>query len=252
MTVLLRLRDIAVERGGRTILDIPRLEILAGESVAALGPNGAGKSTLLRTCGALLRPTRGQVYLDGLPAVDATYRRSIAAVLQRPLLRRGTVLDNAASGLRFHGVPRARAREEAARWLDRLGVAHLANRQARTLSGGEGQRVSITRALATAPRLLLLDEPFAALDEPSRGSLVADVRQLIDEQRIATLLVTHDRREAAALVGRVLVLDQGRLLADGPTAQILNDADLAAHIGGNGVLDEALAASLHDRERPRR
>jgi tungstate transport system ATP-binding protein len=247
VTPLLELRDVTVHRGGRTILDVPALEVEEGETVAILGPNGAGKSTLLRTAGLLIHPTSGQVLLDGHPADEATLRTTSAAVLQRPLLRRGTTLDNVASGLRFRGRSRTRARAQAEPWLERLGIAHLAARQARTLSGGEGQRVSVARALATTPRLLLLDEPFAALDETGRSRLIADVRDLLSTHQITTLHVTHDRREAAALAQRIVVLDHGRIRADGTTGDVLNDPAVATHIGGDSLLDDALAAHLHDR-----
>lgn len=249
MTSLLELRDISVERGGQTILDVPSFEVAHGQTVAILGPNGAGKSTLLRTAALLTRPTRGQVLLDGRQADEPALRTACAAVLQRPLLRRGSVLDNVASGLRFGGCSRTQARARAEPWLERLGIAHLAGRQARSLSGGEGQRVSIARALATTPRLLLLDEPFAALDEASRARLIADVRDLLATHRITSLHVTHDRREAAALAHRVVVLDHGRIRAYGSTSDVLNDPAVATHIGADSLLDDALAAHLHDRPR---
>ncbi len=247
MTPLLELRDITVDREGHTILDVSNLEVAHHQTVAILGPNGAGKSTLLRTAALLTRPTSGRVLLDGLPADEPALRAACAAVLQRPLLRRGTVLDNVASGLRFRGRSRTEARELAEPWLAQLGIAHLADRQARSLSGGEGQRVSIARALATTPRLLLLDEPFAALDETSRARLVADVRDVLATHRITSLLVTHDRREAAVLAHRIVVLDQGRIRADGPTGDVLNDHAVTTRIGGDTLLDDALAAYLSDR-----
>jgi tungstate transport system ATP-binding protein len=247
MTPLLELRDITVDRGGHTILDVPHFEVARDQTLAILGPNGAGKSTLLRTAALLTRPTTGQVLLDGHQADERALRAASAAVLQRPLLRRGTVLDNVASGLRFRGRTRTQAREQAEPWLDQLGIAHLAARQARTLSGGEGQRVSIARALATTPQLLLLDEPFAALDETSRARLITDVRDLLTTHQITTLHVTHDRREAAALAHHIVVLNGGRILAEGTTTGILNNPAAATHIGGDSLLDDALAAHLHNR-----
>ena len=245
MTPLLELRDITVDRNGQTILDVPYLEVARHDTIAILGPNGAGKSTLLRTAGLLLRPTSGEVLLDGRVADEPALRSACAAVLQRPLLRRGTVLDNVASGLRFRGRSRTDARDQALPWLERLGITHLATRQARSLSGGEGQRVSIARALATTPRLLLLDEPFAALDETTRSRLIADVRGLLATHRITTLHVTHDRREAAALAHRIVVVDRGRIQAEGTTTDILNDPTVVDLIGADSLLDDALASRLH-------
>jgi tungstate transport system ATP-binding protein len=244
MTVLLELRGVVVRAGRRVVLDVPWLGLDAGETLAVLGPNGAGKSTLLRVAGLLTHPDTGQVLFDGQPAREGTLRRASAAVLQRPLLRRGTVAGNVEIGLRFRGVGRREARQRAAPWLDRLGIAHLRDRPGRLLSAGEGQRVSLARALATTPRVLLLDEPFAALDEPTRGRLVLDVRELLARHRIAALLVTHDRREAAALAHRTAVLDQGRLLAVGPTGHVLADPALSPHVGGTSLLDAELARRL--------
>ncbi|HEV8649085.1 MAG TPA: ATP-binding cassette domain-containing protein [Actinomycetes bacterium] len=243
MTALLELRGVVVRARDCAILDVPGLTLHTGETLAVLGPNGAGKSTLLRVAGLLLRPDTGQLLLDGQPAREDALRRATAAVLQRPLLRRGTVADNAGLGLRFRGVGRREAQRRAAPWLDRLGIAHLAGRPGRLLSVGEGQRVSLARALATAPRLLLLDEPFAALDEPTRGQLVLDLRELLADHQVAALLVTHDRREAAALAQRTAVLDQGRLLAVGPTEHVLADPTLSPLVGAS-LLDAELARRL--------
>ena len=138
-------------RGGRHLLAVDFLEVADGETVAVLGPNGAGKSTLLRAL-AGLEPAAGEVLLDGEPVPPSQLRAAVAAVLQRPVLQRASVLDNAAAGLRMRGMRRARARLLARPWLDALGIAHLADRHARTLSGGEVQRVAIARALAVRSR----------------------------------------------------------------------------------------------------
>ena len=154
-------------------------------------------------------------------------RAAVAAVLQRPVLQRASVLDNAAAGLRLRGTPRARARRLARPWLDALGVAHLADRHARTLSGGEAQRVAIARALAVRSRVLLLDEPFAGLDATTRADLIADLRAALDRSTAAVLLVTHDRDEAAALAQRTALLVRGRIRQLGRTAHVLDaPADL--------------------------
>ena len=221
-------RGLRVAAGGRELLAVDFLEIGDGETVAVLGPNGAGKSTLLRAL-ARLEPaaTGGEVLLDGEPAPPAQLRAAVAAVLQRPVLQRGSVLDNAAAGLRLRGVRRARARRLARQWLDALGVAHLADRHARTLSGGEAQRVAIARALAVGSRVLLLDEPFTGLDATTRADLVADLRVALDRSAAAVLLVTHDRDEAAALAHRTALLLAGCVRQLGTTADVLDSpADL--------------------------
>jgi ABC-type sulfate/molybdate transport systems ATPase subunit len=221
-------RDLRVTTGGRELLAVPALDIPAGETLAVLGSNGAGKSTLLRALAHLDTASRsGTVHLDGQVATTADLRRAVAAVLQRPVLQRTTVLDNAAAGLRLRGVRRAESRRRAEPWLDALGVAHLATRHARTLSGGEAQRVAIARALAVAPRVLLLDEPFTGLDATTRADLLADLRAALDRQNAAVLLVTHDREEARALAHRTALLVNGEIRQLGATEEVLDaPADL--------------------------
>jgi ABC-type sulfate/molybdate transport systems ATPase subunit len=248
VTLLLELREIAVVPGGTTILALERLGIAAGETLAVLGANGAGKSTLLRVAGGLRRPDRGQVLLHGLPATPQQIRDVSAAVLQRPLLRRGTVRANVETGLRFRRVRERRGRAE--RWIERLGLEGVADRQAAGLSGGEAQRVSLARALALAPELLLLDEPFGALDLPTRSELLADLRDILAATATAALLVTHDRFEAAAVADRIAILHAGRVRQLGPAPSVLDqpaDADCARLLGFENVVGPELASRLLGR-----
>jgi ABC-type sulfate/molybdate transport systems ATPase subunit len=216
-------RGLHVTDRGREVLAVGSLEVADGETLAVLGPNGAGKSTLLRALAHLEpRAARAEVLLDGEPVGPAQLRTAVAAVLQRPVLQRASVLDNAAAGLRLRGTPRARARRLARPWLDALGIAHLADRHARTLSGGEAQRVAVARALAVESRVLLLDEPFAGLDATTRADLIADLRTALNRSKAAVVLVTHDRDEAAALAHRTALLLRGRIRQLGSTADVLD------------------------------
>jgi tungstate transport system ATP-binding protein len=237
---LLELRDVVVHAGGRTILTVDGLGVGAGETLAVLGTNGAGKSTLLRIAGGLRRADAGELLLDGAPASATQVRAVTAAVLQRPLLRRGaTVQANVEIGLRFAGVPRDERRDRATTWLERLGLAGLAGRRAVSLSGGEAQRVSLARAFVLRPRLLLLDEPFTGLDAPSRAELLADLRDVLAAHGTAALFVTHDRHEAAAVADRVAILHDGTLRQLGVPAAVLEhpaDADCARLLGFENVL----------------
>jgi len=220
-------RGLRVAAGGQHLLAVDFLEVTDGETVAVLGPNGAGKSTLLRALARLEPAADGEVLLDGEPATPAQLRAAVAAVLQRPVLQRTSVLDNTAAGLRLRGMRRAAARRLARPWLDALGVGHLADRHARTLSGGEAQRVAIARALAVRSRVLLLDEPFAGLDATTRADLIADLRTALDRSTAAVLLVTHDRDEAAALAHRTALLLGGHIRQLGRTNEVLDSpADL--------------------------
>jgi ABC-type sulfate/molybdate transport systems ATPase subunit len=237
-------RGLRVTAGGRELVAVPSLDVAAGETLAVLGPNGSGKSTLLRALAQLGSAARsGTVLLDGRPATTAEIRGAVAAVLQRPILQRASVLDNAAAGLRLRGVPRGEARRRAEPWLEALGVARLASRDARSLSGGEAQRVAIARALAVAPRVLLLDEPFTGLDATTRTDLLADLRAALDRQHAAVLLVTHDREEARALAGRTALLVAGEIRQLGPTEEVLEspaDLECATLLGFTTQLPPAL------------
>ena len=244
---LLALEDIKVRAGSRTILDVTGLSLAAGTTLAVLGPNGAGKSTLLRVAAALLSPTSGRVLLDGRPAARSQLRAVTSAVLQRPLLQRGTVRQNVGTGMRFHGVAGEEIRTRTTAWMQRLGIAELERRAATSLSGGEAQRVSLARALAVEPRLLLLDEPFVALDAPTRGELIADLREVLSDTGTSALLVTHDRDEAAALADAIAVLHAGTLRQHGPAGHVLEhpaDADCARTLGFENVLRADVAERL--------
>jgi tungstate transport system ATP-binding protein len=212
---VIELHGARVAYGGRTVVDVEHLAVRRGELLVVIGPNGSGKSTLLRLLGLLEAPTAGRVRFRGRPVAPAerlAARRQMASVFQDPLLADTTVFDNVALGLRFRGLSRAATAPRVRHWLDRLGIGALAARRARTLSGGEAQRAALARALVLQPALLLLDEPFSALDQPTRETLIADLGRILRHDRITTVLVTHDRGEAVALGDRVAAMMEGRIL----------------------------------------
>jgi tungstate transport system ATP-binding protein len=211
----IEIRDLLIRRGGRDVLRIEQLAIQRGEIVVLVGPNGAGKSTLMIALALIDRPAAGTIAWDGAP-VDwrqgaLAARRRLAIVFQEPLLFDTSVAENVATGLMLRGMSREERETRVHHWLERLGIGHLASRQARTLSGGEAQRTSLARALVLEPELLLLDEPFAALDAPTREALADDLLPLLRETGTTTLLVTHDRNEALELGDRVAVILNGGL-----------------------------------------
>ena len=213
---ILRLEKVRVTYDGVPTLDVPSLEIHEGATLAVIGPNGAGKSTLLWLLGLLERPTEGRVLFRG-QAVPARgkllhLRRRMASVFQEPLLLNGTVEENVSVGLRLRHADRAEVSRRVREGMSTLGIGHLAKRRTRTLSGGEAQRVSLARALVIGPEVLLLDEPFAALDPPTREGLLADLEAVLSKTRITTIFVTHDRDEALALGDQVAVMIEGRIL----------------------------------------
>ncbi len=222
--MMLEVEGLRLVRGRRLVLEIPRFRVERGEVLAVVGPNGAGKSSLLQSVGLLVPATFERYRFDGravqLPAESLSLRRQMAMVMQDALLLDGSVLANAAMGLRLRGVGRAEAYRRARVWLERLGADHLAERHAWELSGGEAQRVSLARALAVAPRLLMLDEPFGSLDVLTRAALLKDLRPLLQEAGTTTLLVTHDVTEVATLADRMVVLEQGRLVQEGAPQEV--------------------------------
>ncbi|MFJ2769742.1 ABC transporter permease [Streptomyces sp. NPDC087300] len=198
------------------------LDAEPGTTIAVVGPNGAGKTTLLRALLGLT-PRAGAVLKLGEREVTSLppHRRGVAWVPQEgALFPHLTALGNTAYGLRAQGVRRAEARAAAQEWLDRLGVGHLAHRRPAQLSGGQAQRVALARALAARPRLLLLDEPLAALDQTTRAHVRHTLRRHLDGFGGVCLIVTHDPVEAVSLADRVLVLDEGRTLQDAPPAEV--------------------------------
>ncbi|RSM55041.1 ABC transporter ATP-binding protein [Actinoplanes sp. ATCC 53533] len=217
---------LVVDRGAFR-LDL-RLRIAAGEVVALLGPNGAGKTTALRALAGLEALTAGHVTLAGrdLDRPDRrlwtpTEHRPIGVVFQDYLLfPHLSALDNVAFGPRRHGTDRRRARDQAAGWLARVGLADHAARKPRQLSGGQAQRVALARALAVHPTLLLLDEPLAALDARTRLDTRAELHRHLAEHPGATLLVTHDPLDALVLADRLVIIEDGRLVQEGDAVAI--------------------------------
>lgn len=193
-----------------------------GTTIAVVGPNGAGKTTLLRALLGLTPRSRARLRLGNVDVSQLPpHRRGVAWVPQDgALFPHLTALGNTAYGLRARGVSRREARRSAQQWLDRLGVGHLAARRPSQVSGGQAQRVALARALAARPRLLLLDEPLAALDQTTRARVRHTLRTHLDGFGGVCLIVTHDPVEAVSLADRVLVLDDGRALQDASPAEV--------------------------------
>ncbi|HUI88226.1 MAG TPA: ATP-binding cassette domain-containing protein [Anaerolineales bacterium] len=223
MNPLIEIQKLVVQRGGRDALQITALDVQRGETLAVVGPNGAGKSTLLLVLAKLIRPLRGQILFDGQPLAkfdNLEYRRKIAFVFQDPLLMDISVEENIALGLRFRGLPKEDIRTRVHYWLKQLNIQSLAGRRAGDISGGEAQRTSLARAFVLEPELLLLDEPFAALDPPTRASLLEELSSLISRGRRTAIFVTHNLDEAARLSQRIAIIVKGNLMQVGPAQQI--------------------------------
>lgn len=242
MSSIFEVKDLKVQRNQKLVLNVPQLTVHEGETLAVIGPNGAGKSTLMLTIAQLLKTTQGEIYYRGQllrPKDGLEFRRKIALVLQDPLLLEGSVFDNIATGLRFRRLHKAEISRRVDMWLERLGIIHLRDRTSRQLSGGEAQRVSLARAFAIEPDILMLDEPFGALDAPTRARLLDDFHSVITESEMTAIFVTHDQDEALVMGDRVAVIIDGELRQIGSPESIFNmpaDSDVAAFVGVDTVI----------------
>ena len=192
------------------------IDVVPGELLALLGPNGSGKTTVLRSLAGLVPLESGRIAIDDFVVDEPARgvfvepeRRPIGLVFQDYLLfAHMTVLENVAFGLRARKTPKDAARRAAREWIDRMGLSEYADERPRALSGGQAQRAALARALATDPRMLLLDEPLAALDVGTRSAVRRDLRRHLETFDGMRILVTHDPVDAYALADRVAILDQ--------------------------------------------
>ncbi|MGB8887580.1 MAG: phosphate ABC transporter ATP-binding protein [Candidatus Korobacteraceae bacterium] len=218
---------LRTERLGRRVGEVwivseISLEVQRGELLGVVGPSGSGKSSFLRLLNRLDEPTSGLVFLDGedyhrIPPREL--RRRVGMVTQRPFLFPGDI----ASNLRFGPAQRGETLPdtEIASLLGHVGLPGFASRNVANLSGGEQQRVSLARALANRPEVLLLDEPTSALDEQAKAGVEQLIRELVGKNSLTSVLVTHDRDQARRLCDRVALIEAGRLVHLGTTVEVL-------------------------------
>lgn len=230
--------------GGAPAVDCVSFEIAGGSFVALVGSSGSGKSTLLKTINRLIEPTAGSITIDGTDVIkDDPFRlrRRIGYVFQNiGLFPHLTVAENVAIGLRLEGRQRPTSRVAELLALVDL-PSTMGDRMPDALSGGQRQRVGVARALATEPKLLLMDEPFGALDPVTRDQLATAYRALHDRLELTTIMVTHDMAEALIFADRVLVMDKGRIVADAVPRALLT--------GEGGEIAQALVAVPRDQMR---
>ena len=211
-------------------LDGMDLRVARGETVVIMGPSGCGKSTLIRCLNRLTEPDAGRIILGdvevtGLPRMELlALRRRIGFVFQHfNLIRRLSALDNVSMGLRLHGVTRREAEERAVAALSQAGLAHKLNELPGEMSGGEQQRVSIARALAVEPELMLWDEPTASLDPILVGEVLEVMENLVAAGRTTMIVVTHELSFACRAADRVVLLDRGQIVEEGSPGCIFRD-----------------------------
>lgn len=238
-------------RLGQRGLDV-EISVDDGEVLAVLGPNGVGKSTLLQIIAGLTAPDTGRVVIGDDVVTDTrtgtfvpAHARGVALLAQRPMLFPHLRVDaNVAYAPRCRGLSRSAARARARHWLDAVGAGDLAGRRPAQLSGGQAQRVAVARALAAEPRVLLLDEPFAALDVTAAPALRRLVRDLLREQSRTAVIVTHEVLDALAIADTAVVLENGRIAERGPVRTVLSTprSDFGARIAGVNLVSGVISA----------
>lgn len=242
MTIILEAKNITVQRNQKEVLSVDHISIEDGELLAVIGPNGAGKSSLLMALSTLLPVSKGSLLFKGTQIRKQdrlAYRRQISMVLQDALLLDTSVRENIGTGMRFRGKKESEIKKSVRYWAEQLNIEKLLRRKSRQLSGGEAQRVSLARALATEPKILFLDEPFSALDAPSHTRLISDFQRLQSENKVTTLLVTHDLDEALFLGDRVAIIIAGKVRQIGTPDVVFSqpaDLEVAGFVGVDTVI----------------
>jgi len=226
--------------GARAVVKHIDLRLDRGEILALMGPNGSGKTTLLKLAALLTRPTEGKIVFDGIDTECGedqrrALRRRLSVVFQKPALFNMSVEDNISVGLNTRGVDEKGVRARVAEVLNQMELVDLRRRRARTLSGGEAQRVSVARALATKPELLLLDEPTASSDPRNASVIERVVAESNADSGMTVLIATHNPHQARRLASQTAFLLDGEIVETGSTLKLLEspqDSRTAAYVSG--------------------
>ena len=224
---MLEVNGLFVDINGQPILKGVDFSAKGGELMGLLGPSGCGKSTLLKAVAGILPPKSGSLLIGGEDMANVPpHKRGAVIVFQdMRLFPNMTALENVAFPIKMQGVPKRQRLEQAGQLMKSVQLCGLESRRIKALSGGQQQRVALARALAAQPRLLLLDEPFTALDNELKEEIRALVLELHRKFRTTTVLVTHDRQEAFAMADRIAVMREGRVMRQGARDE------MAAYLG---------------------
>ncbi|MFN2611210.1 MAG: ABC transporter ATP-binding protein, partial [Actinomycetota bacterium] len=231
-----------IERSfGSFALNVEKICFAPGQITCLVGPSGSGKTTLLHIAGLLEAPDAGTVRMNGdrVDKRSSKARRQIATVLQKPFMFPVKVIQQVAYPLRIRGMNARDAQAKALRTMQIYNVAHLADRAATKLSGGEARRVALAAAIACEPKVLLLDEPLSNIDEPMRNEISESLKSFTRETGCTTVWVTHDRSETLSVADEIAVLIEGRLVQAGPPAEVLSqpeDARAARFLGSGNLI----------------
>lgn len=244
---ILELKDISVSFDGESILDKLNLSIKDGEFVTFLGASGCGKTTTLRVIAGFISPDSGDVFFDGKRINDLPpYKRQVNTIFQRyALFPHLNVYENVAFGLRVSHTPDKEVRQRVAEMLKMVNLTGYEKRKVDKLSGGQQQRVAIARALVNNPRVLLLDEPLAALDYKLRKDMQNELRRIQRQTGITFIFVTHDQEEALSMSDTVVVMNEGKIQQIGSPTDIYNEpknAFVADFIGESNIVDGVMLA----------
>jgi len=243
MTTPFRLRKVVKRYGQREVLSIDKLSVSEGRIYTILGPNGSGKSTLLRIMALLLKNDSGSLKVLGETVTWEKeqllkLRRQITLVTQTAFMFQGSVMYNVAYGLKARHLPSREVKRRAQKALEMVGMAPWQNSDARTLSGGEKQKVALARALVLNPRILLLDEPTSNIDSASAAEIEKHIRLINREQGVTVVMVTHNLFQARRLADEILFLSEGRIVEAGSAKEMFEnprDARTAAFLRGDTV-----------------
>jgi tungstate transport system ATP-binding protein len=240
----IKVQNLSKSYDKKTVLSVDDLTIFKGEILALIGPNGSGKSTLLRTIARLESFEKGSILFSSNGSFEQcsplAIRRRLSMVFQESLLFTGSVRDNIAYGLKVRHVSKQEIAEKVQRIAAMLGVEHLLNRPSNRLSGGEAQRVSLARALILEPELLLLDEPMASLDPPTKEALLADLHRILGDLRTTVIYVTHEITEALTLADRLAVMSEGRIMQVGSPKEVMTlpaSKEIADFVGVDNIVE---------------
>lgn len=225
MNPLIQLRDVLYKVGNKTILDIPEFDLHSGEFLGIMGPNGAGKSSLLKLLSFLENHSSGQILYRGekveADSISLQTRRKFSVAMQQSLLLDTSVFQNIALGLKLRNNPKKEIKEKTEMWMERFQITHLSKKNAQLLSGGEAQRVNLARAMIVEPEILFLDEPFSALDFPTKIKLMEDFKQITVQTGTTSVFVSHDLSEIQYLTTRLAVMMEGEIKQEGVTRKVL-------------------------------
>lgn len=223
---ILQLQNVKVIANKQTLLDVPSFSLQKGDSMGVIGPNGAGKSTFLKVMSFLQAPTEGKVlYKEDEKQANSLpleLRRNFAVALQQSLLFDMSVQNNVALGLKLRKGNKKQVNEKVDFWLEKFRISHLAKKNAKSLSGGEAQRVNLARALILDPEVLFLDEPFSALDFPTKAQLIQDFKEILNDTNTTTLFVSHDLLEIKHLTKSLAVIINGNVKQVGNTKDVID------------------------------